>query len=659
MSNQPEALLGRRVARVLVDTAVPHLDRLFDYEATGQPLQVGSLVRVKLAGRRMNGFVLEVGEDSDFKGKLAPVERVVSAIPLVDQQMIALAQDLAKRNATAVSKVLTAMVPSRHAGAEKAFISGWSNEVADVSDPTGGEFSSSWSYYAGGHAFLERIGKGESPRAVWLTLPRVFPARLEHHPLLDLVEATARSGRRTLIVVPTARDVDAMEAVFAQTNWRVICQRASDSQYKKYRSYLEIRAGEADVVIGTRSAVYAPVPNLGLISVWDAGDDRLTDQQAPYLSALEIAMRRAHLQGCALVSAGPSIGVPEAQLVRSGWAAPLVADREVTRSKTALIEVPDEFDMEREGPAGHSRIPPSVQSFIRTSLDVGPVLVHVPTSGYVSVIACSRCDQSARCNACHGPLRASANGGLSCMWCNRPQVGWRCVKCGSPSWRSARVGSARTAEEFGRAFPRTIIEMSSADTPVTEFAKTSGIVIATPGMEPAAPGGYAAVVALDAWAILGRPELWAPAEAMRRWMNIHSLARPDGKMIVVGVRDPMIRGSLVRRDPVGFAMQLLDERELLGFFPAVCMVAIDGDRKNVASFIEEVSVPARCQLVGVAAREGRDLQKTYGRDQSRAIYRCPWDAASTFIESVKATQVARSMGRKGAVSVHVNPAGLL
>ncbi|WP_297555676.1 primosomal protein N' [uncultured Actinomyces sp.] len=659
MSNQPEALREKRVARVLVDTAVPHLDRLFDYEASGQPVQVGSLVRVKLAGRRINGFVLEVGEDSEFKGKLAPIERVVSAIPLVDKPMIGLAQDLAKRNATTVSKVLTAMVPSRHAGAEKAFLSTWNKEIAGVSQATGGEFSSSWNYYAGGPAFLERISRGESPRAVWLTLPGVFPVRKAQHPLLDLVEATARSGRRTLVVVPTARDVDAMEAVFTQTNWKVVCLRAADSQYKKYRSYLGIRAGEADVVIGTRSTVYAPVPNLGLISVWDAGDDRLADQQAPYLSALEIAMRRAHLQGCALLSAGASICVPEAQLIRSGWAAPLVADREVTRAKTAIIQVPDEFDMEREGPAGHSRIPPSVQSFIRTCLDVGPVLVHVPTSGYVSVIACSRCDQSARCGACHGPLRAFASGGLSCMWCNRPQVNWRCGKCGSQSWRSARVGSARTAEEFGRAFPGIIIEMSSADTPVTEFTKPSGIVIATPGMEPVTPGGYAAVVALDAWAILGRPELWAPAEAMRRWMNIHSLARPDGKMIVVGVRDQMVRGALVRRDPLGFAMHLLDERELLSFFPAVCMVAIDGDRRNVASFIEEVSVPRRCELVGVAAREGRDLQKTYGNDQSRAIYRCPWDAAGAFIESVKATQVARSMSRKGAVSVHVNPAGLL
>ena len=75
------------------------------------------------------------------------------------------------------------------------------------------------------------------------------------------------------------------------------------------------------------------------------------------------------------------------------------------------------------------------------------------------------------------------------------------------------------------------------------------MVIATPGAEPISPGGYAAVV-LDASAILGRPELWAPEEAMRRWFNVLSLVRPDGEMIVVGVRDNSVGQVLIRRDPM-------------------------------------------------------------------------------------------------------------
>ncbi|MDO5034085.1 MAG: hypothetical protein Q4E01_01685 [Actinomycetaceae bacterium] len=663
MSNQQPSLLGDesagRVARVLVDTPVPHLDRLFDYAIGEHDVQVGSLVRVKMSGRRMNGFVIEIAEHSEFEGKLAPIERVVSAVPLVNERMINLGRDLARRNGTSLAKVLGAMVPDRHASAEKSFLSHW-NRQAGMPSPGGvGTPSDIWNFFAGGAALLKRIGSGESPRAVWQLLPGVYPATLEPHPFVDLVRESLNSGRRALIVVPTAKDVTQTARVFEDTGWKIATQSSEDTKYRRYKTYLEILSGGVDVVIGTRSSVYSPLPNLGLILVVDSGDDRLSDPQAPYLSALDIAIRRSHLEGAALVSAGMSISIAEAQLIQSRWAPPLVPDLEVMRAKTAQVQVPDDFDRDREGPAGYSRIPPSVQSFIRRSLDEGPVLVHVPSSGWVSVIVCDRCGQGARCSYCHGPLRGQADGSLSCMWCDRPQVGWRCNNCAGTKWRSTRVGSARTAEEFGRAFPGVIIEMADGDHPVQEFTKTSGIVIATPGSEPVATEGYAGAVVLDASAILGRPELWAPSEAIRRWMNVLGLVRPEGKMVIVGVRDQMIRQALIRRDPLGFARRLLDEREQLRFFPSVCMVAIDGDRKDVDSFTSELTVPKRCELVGIAPRVGRDVQKTFGPDQTRAIYRCPWDSAQTFIDSVRTTQIARSMKRAGAVSVRVNPSQLI
>ncbi|HHT41628.1 MAG TPA: hypothetical protein GX000_08370, partial [Actinomyces sp.] len=77
-SKQPSLLGGELVARVLVDTNLPHLDRLFDYRIPqGMVVEKGSLVRVKMAGRRYNGIVVEVVAESDYQGKLATIERVV------------------------------------------------------------------------------------------------------------------------------------------------------------------------------------------------------------------------------------------------------------------------------------------------------------------------------------------------------------------------------------------------------------------------------------------------------------------------------------------------------------------------------------------------------------------------------------------------------
>lgn len=661
-SKQPSLLEGELVARVLVDTNLPHLDRLFDYRIPqGMVVENGSLVRVKMAGRRYNGIVVEVVAESDYQGKLATIERVVSPIPLVSETMFTLARDIAKRNAVALAKVVDAMVPDRHAGAEKKFLEEWDG-VTQGPTPVSQDREPNdwWRYYAGGPALLEHLANGESPRAVWQLLPKVYPPRMQEHPLLDIVHAVLESARRVLVIVPTATDVDRMLTVFGDSPLRIAAQKATDSKYRRFKSFLEIQAGLVDVVIGTRSSAYAPLPDLGAIIVFDAGDDRLEDPQAPYLSALEISVRRAHIERCSLISAGNSVSIAEAQLVRSRWAAALIPDREVMRSQTAIVRVPDDFDRDREGPAGHTRIPPSVQKAIREALERGPVLVHVPNRGWVSVIVCGRCGELARCYHCHGPLRASANGQLTCAWCSRPQVNWRCHNCASTNWRSTRVGSARTAEEFGRALPRVLIETSDAEHQVIDtLQKDSGLVIATPGAEPISPGGYAAAVVLDASAILGRPELWAPEEAMRRWFNVLSLVRPDGEMIVVGVRDSSVGQVLIRRDPMDYAQRLLDEREMLRFFPAACVVAVDGDRNDVEGFTRELEVPSRCEFLGMAPRQGRDVQKSHGTNPVRAIYRCAWDAAPALIDSVRSTQIERSLKREGLVSIRVNPEQLL
>lgn len=659
---QPSLLGGEPVARVLVDTNLPHLDRLFDYRIPpGMQVRSGSFVRVKMAGRRYNGFVVEVAAESDFPGNLAPIERVISPIPLIGQTMFKLAKDIAGRNAVPLAKVVDAMVPDRHAAAESKFLESWDGTIkSPLPAPKDWERQECWRTYAGGNALLDRLSAGQSPRAVWQLLPKVYPPRRDPHPVLDIVHAVLASERRVLIIVPTAMDVDRMAAIFEDAAWRVYTQKATDSKYSRFKSFLEIKAGMADVVIGTRSSVYAPLPNLGTIMVFDPGDDRLDDPQAPYLSALEISVRRAHVEKCSLICAGMSVSIPSAQLVRSGWAAALAPDREVMRAQSAVVRVPDEYDREREGPAGHSRIPPSVQKTIRDALEQGPVLVHVPNRGWVSVIVCARCGELAHCYHCHGPLRASDRGELSCAWCARPQVDWRCNECAGQNWRSNRVGSARTAEEFGKAFPRVLIETSDAEHQVLDkLPKNSGLVIATPGSEPIAEEGYAAAIVLDAGAILGRPELWAPEEAMRRWMNILSLVRADGEMVVVGVNVAAVAQALVRRDPWGYAMRLLDEREMLGFFPAKCLIAIDGDAREVDAFTKEMKVPARCEFLGSAPRSGRDVQKSMGDNQVRAIYRCPWDASADLIESVKATQIVRSTKRAGLVSVRVNPEQLL
>jgi primosomal protein N' (replication factor Y) len=182
--------------------------------------------------------------------------------------------------------------------------------------------------------------------------------------------------------------------------------------------------------------------------------------------------------------------------------------------------------------------------------------------------------------------------------------------------RAVATGSRRTAEELGRSFPGVVVRTSDRDNPLTEIAAGPALVVATPGAEPVADGGYGAVLLLDASAVLARPELRAGEEALRRWLGAATLARPavEGGTVVITAESgvPVVQ-ALVRWDPAGFARRELQERAALAFPPAVRMAAIDGSGTAVAGFLAAVQLPPSAQILGPVARgEGE-----------RALIRCP------------------------------------
>ena len=124
-------------------------------------------------------------------------------------------------------------------------------------------------------------------------------------------------------------------------------------------------------------------------------------------------------------------------------------------------------------------------------------------------LSCQTCRAPARCAQCHGPLALPAPGAApSCRWCGTAG-GLRVRAVRRPPLRSAVVGARRTAEELGRAFPGVPVHTSGSGEVLDRVAGTPSLVIATPGAEPVADGGYAAVLLLDAWASLDRPALTA------------------------------------------------------------------------------------------------------------------------------------------------------
>lgn len=628
-----------KVAGVIVDADLAHLDRPLDYEIPDELAEgvvPGVLVRVRLAGRRLPGWVVDVRTERPLH-RLNPIETLVSRLPIAPAGIIAAARRIADRNVATLSQTLSLALPARHAATEKAFLSEPRGEAPKPGPPEGG----AWAAHPAGPALLKHLGEGGAPRAVWTALG---PSRDER--LVELVAATASTGRGVLLVVPTAAQAESFSRLLEDSLRTPIgLVDADSSAAERYRLHLEAMAGGVRVVVGTRSAAWTPLKDLGLIIVWDDGDDRLRERRAPRCDALDVAVARTLVEGCALVVGSYSRSVKAQALVASSWAVSLAEELPTRRACTPRVRVLDDIDAAAAGGAGSSRIPPQVTRTIRESLEQGPVLVHVASAGYVAVVSCERCRAIARCPACQGPLRMDAEGGVSCRWCGRPARDWRCRSCSGTRLRNARIGSERTGEEIARAMPSSSVLVSSSTHRITRRIPDSPrIVVATAGAEPTAEGGYAGLIILDARAIAGRAELWAPEEALRRWFNVLALARPGAPALVSGGVEPAMAQALIRFDPVDYAQRLLDERAALGYFPAKTLIAVDGDAADVAA----VARGAGGELIGTLPL---DAQAT----TVRALIRAEPAERDRVLAQLAAVQAHRSSRKLPPVRLSVNP----
>ncbi|MEJ5888351.1 primosome assembly protein PriA [Pseudokineococcus marinus] len=594
------------VAGVVLDVPLPHLDRVFDYavpESAADAAVPGARVRVRFAGADVEGYVVERRATTEHTGTLLPLRRVVSAEPVLDPQVLALARAVARRWVGTTADVLRLAVPPRRAAVETEERLGPPLGPLPLPDP------GPWSAYVGGAALVARTAAGGAPRAVWTALPgppeQDWPAALA-----VLAAAALAGGRGALLVVPDHRDVARVDAALGEVlgAGRHVRLTADDGPTARYRAFLALRRGRVRVAVGTRAAALAPVQDLGLVVCWDDGDDLHVEPRAPYPHARDVLLERAEATGAAAVVGSGARTAAAQQLLATGWARPVVAAREVVRARAPRVAVAEDDGRDPAGPG--ARLPSSALRLVRESLPSGPVLVQVPRAGYLPATACQRCRHPARCDRCGGPLalpQPDEPGGASapvCRWCATGAPAWACRHCGGRGLRSLVVGSGRTAEELGRALPGVVVRRSGGAADVLSVVPAEpALVVATPGAEPLAEGGYSAALLLDTWALLTRADLRSAEEALRRWLQAASLVRPaaaGGRVLAVGDAGLAPLQALVRWDPGGHAERELAERVELALPPAVAVARVSGPAPGVRALLAAAHLPAGTSVLGPA-----------------------------------------------------------
>ncbi|WOF21514.1 primosomal protein N' [Microbacterium betulae] len=632
--------MPRRIARVLLESSLPQLDRLFDYaipdELVGDA-RPGVRVKVPLrsAGRTIEGFVVETGDEDDADRALSEIDQVVSAARVLPERLYRLARTVADRSAGSASDVLRLAIPKRMVRAEKAWLASDGatppvvlSEERRTADDVLAEFPMLRDRLLDG----ARIAVDAPPR---LVDGRPAWARL----LAAAAAAVLAEGRSAIVAVPDHRDLDLLqEQLLALVPGSALVRHdAGQSGPERYAGFLRTLDDAPCVVIGNRSAVYAPVHDTGLVALWDDGDPLFEEPLAPYAHARDVALVRQAVDGCALLFAGHTRTSDVERLVTLGFVAEAAAPRRAA-PRVVLSTAP-------EHEQASARIPSASFRAVREGLDLGPVLVQVARPGYAPSLVCADCRTPTRCAHCGGPLHARARGATPvCGWCGRSAHAWACAACASTRLRLASSGSERTADELGRAFPGARVIVADGAHPVREVDDRAALVVATRGAEPIAPSGYRAVLLLDGDRMLQAPDLRIGESCLRWWSNAAALAAPGAPVHLVGVTGPVARALASWTQP-NYARTELEERLPLRMPPAARVARLEGDSAAVDRALETLA--ADVPGLGDDAVLGPVPIDRDGYPGARALIRFDYGRGPAVTRSLRASVVAAAMSGRG------------
>lgn len=622
MTNVP----GLSVARVVLDSPLPQLDRLLDYRIPPSLVEQvieGSLVHVPLrsGGRQTLAYVVEISNASDYAGRLSDVSDVVSSVSVLPRRLYDLARAVADRQAGTAADVLRLALPRRYVRAEKVFAGRPLEEAAAVppcvvSGLAGVAVSDA--RLAVTVPMSQRQNSHDLPTTAWsMTMTQV-------------ARNAIASGSSAILVVPDFRDIARVVAdVEAEGMADFICRLDAEVEPAvRWVNFLRCVRGDSVIVIGSRSAAYAPVARLGAFVIWDDGDPVLDEPMAPYAHPRDVALLRHQREGgvLAFLSLSPSAHVT--RLIDIDW---------LSHVNLSERPGPTVIPLDDESAGGSHRIPAVAWQWAAKALTQAPVLIQVPRPGFSQLSVCASCRERAQCSGCGGPLRRATRGAVpDCRWCGRLATNITCASCGAHEVSDVAPGSTLTADIIGKSFPNVPIVVSDGERIVTSIAPTPQIVVATPGAEPFCPGGYSTVIILDAERQLFSDKMRVVENALRLWAHAIACCSPEGRVYVqgAGIRLGAVLGS---RAWLEYMRTEVAQRTELHLPPASRMAQVSGQPLVVARALEALPGDGIYSVLGPMPD---------GEAQVRATVLFSYARGSDVTQSLRASVVTAAAARK-------------
>ena len=630
------------VVRVAIDLA---LDRLFDYEvpeALRGKLAVGQLLSVPFGRREARGFAVEIGErTAPPSAKLKSVSSIVDETPFFSPSLLTLVRRIAEYTAAPIESVLRAALPAavlkRNARAkEQLFV-----EPAEGAPAEGLTARQKWLYdnivrldggwlaqlceelkttpaslralAAKGLVAIAPRARRRDPlsgRRVLPTKPLALNAQqsaalaairsakgalLLHgvtgsgktEVYLQAIASELEKGRGAIVMVPeialTPQTVQRFASRFGD---RVAVLHSALSDGERYDEWHRIRRGEARVVVGPRSAVFAPVANLGLIVVDEEHEPSYKQEDNPRYHARDAAVLRGAIEGAAVVLGSATPSLETWMNVRRGkYACATMTDR------AGLGSLPSVRLVNMQEEPGRSIFSGALLDAISLRLDRGEqTMLFLNRRGWSRSVTCEACGHVVTCPDCDlAYTYHRADDCLRCHVCG----GWRptpakCPACGSAALSYRGIGTQRVEASLAKCFPQANVLRMDADSTsrrrshddiLSAFRRGEAQILV--GTQMIAKGldfpNVTLVGVLNADSSLNMPDFRA---AERTYQLIAQVAGRAGRAelpgeVIVQSFDPSAPAIVdaANGDYEAFAVRELKDREE-GFFPPFCHLAV-------------------------------------------------------------------------------------
>lgn len=510
------------IYKVIVDISNNEVDKVFDYGAPFD-VPVGSRVLVPFGRQRKEGFVIGSAEKSDYETK--DIIKILDSVPLVLPEMLALAGHLKKQNIRYIDS-LRLFIPAKLRGGKVKILNKFVLSLVGGVDPeeakkelrkgsdmqaaildalkSGAKYeteinadyspSAAKALVAKGLVRRESVEVGRTPVSMDakpkdITLTREQEAAVstvcedgenvylihgvtgsgKTEIYMTVIERLLAEGKTAIMLVPEISLTPQMLGVFRlRFGDKVSLLHSGLSDGERYDEWRRLRMGEARVALGARSAVFAPVQNLGAIIIDEEHDTSYVSEGNPRYFTSEIALFRTKYNRAKLIMGSATPSLESYKKAKSGeYRLITLKNRVNSREMPRLVAV----DMRKELRSGNSSIfsRELLAALDKTLADGNQSMVFLNRRGFASFVRCRSCGYVAKCKDCEVSLTYHKDDNtLKCHYCGKQyRMIDKCPVCGFGNLKEGRTGTEKVVEELSRIFPKARILRMDNDTTKT------------------------------------------------------------------------------------------------------------------------------------------------------------------------------------------------